>query len=120
MTKTPAKDHGQGSGRGVGDARRGPPPKVAITLRLDAERAKRLQALAERENRTLTNYVETALIRELSLRDEAARVITVRAVPGTSETLAPEDVVRGAGESDAAFATRRNLIAELWSIPDGE
>ena len=80
------------------DARRsGAPKKVAITLRLDPDRAKRLQILAETENRTLTNYVETALIRDLSLREDAARVITVLATPGTSNNIAPEDVVRGAG-----------------------
>ena len=94
------------------------PKKVAITLRLDPDRAKRLQILAETENRTLTNYVETALIRDLSLREEAARVITILAAPGTSSTIAAEDVVRGAAESDAAFARRRDLAVDLWSIPD--
>ena len=94
------------------------PKKVAITLRLDPDRVKRLQILAETENRTLTNYVETALIRDLSLREEATRVINILAAPGTSSTLAPEDVVRGAGESDAAFAKRRDLAVDLWSIPD--
>lgn len=120
MAKMRAKDHGQGARSGTGAARSGPPPKIAITLRLDAERAKRLQMIAEQENRTLTNYVETALIRDLSLRDEAARVITVRAAAGTSAKIAPEDVERGAEESDAAFAKRRDLIADLWSIPDSE
>jgi len=94
------------------------PKKVAITLRLDPDRVKRLQILAETENRTLTNYVETALIRDLSLREEATRVITILAAPGTSSAIAPEDVVRGAGESDAAYARRRDLAVELWSIPD--
>ena len=94
------------------------PKKVAITLRLDPDRVKRLQSLAETENRTLTNYVETALIRDLSLREEAARVITLLAAPGTSSIIAPEDVVRGEGEADAAYARRRALAVDLWSIPD--
>jgi hypothetical protein len=39
--------------------------KVAITLRLDAERVAQLQALAVAENRSLTDYVETAVLRDL-------------------------------------------------------
>ena len=92
--------------------------KVAITLRLDAARVRQLQSIAEAENRTLTNYVETALLRDLALRDEAARIITMQAAPGTSEHVAPEDIERGDGESDEAFARRRDLLVELWSIPD--
>ncbi len=111
-TKTP-----RGGGRGE-STRAG--AKVAITLRLDAERARQLQAVAKAENRTLTNYVETALIRDLSLRDEAARVITMHAAPGTSSCIAPKDVVRAEGESDAAYAKRRDVLVELWSIPDRE
>lgn len=118
MTQTRGKSQGSGAARTAGSSRTRPPAKIAITLRLDAERARRLQALADEENRTLTNYVETALIRELSLRDEAARVITMRAAPGTSASIAPEDVVRGEGESDAAYAKRRELVADLWSLPD--
>src|SRR5689334_21161325 len=82
---------------------------VAITIRLDPDRARQLQAIAEAENRTLTNFVETTLIRDLALRDEAARVITMRAAPGTSEHVVPADIERGAGESDEAYARRRDL-----------
>lgn len=120
MTRAHTKDHGQDIGRGVAAKRTRPPAKVAITLRLDADRARRLQAIAEEENRTLTNYVETALIRDLSLRDEASRVITMRAAPGTSSRITPEDVLRGEGESEAAYAKRRGLVTDLWSIPDSE
>jgi len=93
--------------------------KVAVTLRLDPVRVRQLQAVAAAENRTLTNYVETALIRDLALRDEAARVIAMRVAPGMSPRIAPDDVVRGKGESDAAYARRQALLAELWTIPDG-
>jgi len=93
--------------------------KVAVTLRLDPVRVRQLQAVAAAENRTLTNYVETALIRDLALRDEAARVITMRVAPGMSPRIAPDDFVRGKGESDAAYAERQALLAELWTIPDG-
>jgi hypothetical protein len=110
MAKVRTKDVGRG----------GKPAKVAITLRLEEDQARRLQAIAAAENRSLTNYVETALIRDLALRDEAARVITVLAAPGVSARLAPEDVVRGNEESEAAFAKRRDLLVELWAIPDSE
>ena len=116
------RSHSRGSGVPLAPSRRTRPAgsarKVAITLRLDAVRAQRLQEIAAAENRTLTNYVETTLIRDLALRDEAARVITMYAAPGTSDGLVPETVVRGEGESDEAYLRRRELVAELWSIPD--
>jgi hypothetical protein len=95
-----------------------PGGKVAITLRLDAERVAQLQAIADAENRSLTNYVETALLRDLSRRDEAERVITMYVAPGISDSIRPEDVVRAAGESDEDYAARQALMMELWSIPD--
>jgi hypothetical protein len=100
--------------------RRPPPEKVAITVRLDRARVRHLQAAADAENRTLTNYVETALIRDLSLRDEASRVITMHAAPGTSASIFAGDIVRADGESDAAHARRQALLIELWSIPDSD
>jgi hypothetical protein len=92
--------------------------KVAITVRLDAERVRQLQAAAEGENRTITNYVETALIRDLEMRDEASRVITMYVAPGVPDRIEPEEVIRGPGESDAAYAKRQALVVALWSIPD--
>jgi hypothetical protein len=103
--------------RGTTSAHR-QPSKVAITLRLDAERARRLQAIAEAENRSLTNYVETALLRELALREEAERVITMHVAPDTSPSIRPEDVIRAEGETDEDYAARQALAVELWSIPD--
>ena len=97
-----------------------PPTKVAITVRLDLARARQLQAVADAENRTLTNYVETTLIRDLSLRDEASRVITMLAAPETSTRIDAADIARADGESDAAYARRQALLIELWSIPDSE
>jgi hypothetical protein len=118
MAQARTKNPTGGTRRAKGSRPDKAPAKVAVTVRLDAARVRQLQALATAENRTLTNYVETALIRDLSLRDEAVRVITMHAVPGTSTRIAPEDVVRGEGESDAAYARRRDLLVELWSIPD--
>jgi hypothetical protein len=94
-----------------------PSGKVAITLRLDAGRLRRLQAIAEAENRTLTNYVETALLRDLARREEADRVITMYVPEGASTNIRPEDVVRAEGESDEEYAERQALTVELWSIP---
>jgi hypothetical protein len=94
-----------------------PRAKVAITLRLDAAAAHRLQAIAEGENRSLTNYVETALLRDLAQRDEADRVITMHVAPDASTSIRPEDVVRAEGESDEEYAERQALAVELWSIP---
>lgn len=92
--------------------------KVAVTVRLDPAQAKLLQAVAAAENRTLTNYVETALARDLALRDEASRVITVLAAPGTSARVDASSIIRGQDESDTAYANRQALAVELWSIPD--
>jgi hypothetical protein len=95
-----------------------PRAKVAITLRLDADAVRRLQTIAEAENRSLTNYVETALLRDLTRRDEAERVITMYVAPGVPASIRPEDIIRGEGESDEAYAERQALMVELWSIPD--
>jgi hypothetical protein len=118
MAQARIKNPGAASPRRIRSSPK-PPTKVAITLRLDAARAEQLQAIAEAENRTLTNYVETALIRDLSMRDEATRVITMRAALDTSTRIDPNDVVRGDGESDAAYAKRQALLVDLWAIPDG-
>jgi hypothetical protein len=95
-----------------------PPAKVAITLRLDPERVALLQAIAEAENRSLTNYVETSLLRDLSRREEAERVITMYVAPGVPDSIRPEDVIRAEGESDEDYAERQALMVELWSVPD--
>jgi hypothetical protein len=94
-----------------------PSAKVAITLRLTSESARRLQAIAEAENRSLTNYVETALLRDLARREEAERVITMYVAPDVPTFIRPEDVVRAEGESDEAYAERQALMVELWAIP---
>lgn len=104
-------------------ARSAPPvaaAKVAVTVRLDPVRVQQLQAAADADNRTLTNYVETALIRDLALRDEASRVITMHAAPGTSSLIDPANIPRAEGETDAAYARRQSLLTALWSIPDSD
>jgi hypothetical protein len=114
LTKPAAAGRGS-AGRPLATHRQ--PTKVAITLRLDAERVRQLEAIAEAENRSLTNYVETALLRDLERRNEAERVITMYVAPGTSSSIRPEDVVRAEGETDEEYAARQALTVELWSIP---
>jgi len=94
--------------------------KVAVTVRLDPVRVQQLQAAADAENRTLTNYVETALIRTLGQIDEASRVIAMHAAPGTSSQIDPTAILRAKGESDSAYLRRQSLLTELWSIPDSD
>jgi hypothetical protein len=78
--------------------------KTAITVRVDPTRLRALQQFAAAENRSLTNFIETTLIRSLAAREEAARVITMRAAPGTAKDVAPDSIIRGAGETDADYA----------------
>jgi hypothetical protein len=66
----------------------------------------------------LKNDVETALVQGLSMQNEAACLITVRAAPETATRITPEDVVRGGEESDTAYAKRQALLVDLWAIPD--
>ena len=101
-------------------AQASPTGKVAVTIRLDPVRVRQLQAAASAENRTLTNYVETALILGLAQRDEASRVIAMHAAPGTSIRTDPAAILRAAGETDRAYARRQALLTELWSIPDSD
>jgi hypothetical protein len=91
-----------------------------VTVRLDLARVQQLQAAAEAENRSLTNYVETALLRDLARRDEASRVIAMRVAPEAAAQIDPDNVARGAGESDIAYAKRQELMLELWSVPDSD
>jgi hypothetical protein len=118
MTDTLTKPAAAGRGSAARPpAKHRQPTKVAITLRLDAERVRQLEAIAEAENRSLTNYVETALLRDLERRNEAERVITMHVAPGTSSSIRPEDVARPEGETDEDYAARQALTVELWSIP---
>lgn len=93
--------------------------KIPVTLRLDADRFKRLEILARAENRTVTNFVETAVLRDLEAKEEAARVITMF-VPPEAAALTPGPLVRTEGESDERYAERSALMDVLFSIPDSE
>jgi hypothetical protein len=90
--------------------------KIPVTLRLDAERFKRLQILARAENRTVTNFVETAVLRDMEAKEEAARVITMF-VPPEAAALTPGKLLRTEGESDERYAERSALMDRLFAIP---
>ena len=104
-----------------GSAVRTSPPnrsgtKIAVTLRLDADRFKRLEVLARAENRSVTNFVETAVLRDLEAKEEAARVITMF-VPPEAAALTPGKLLRTEGESDERYAERSALMDRLFTIP---
>ena len=89
----------------------------ALTLRLDPAHFTRLAALAARENRTPTNYVETLVLRDIEAKDELRRVISVHAAPETAD-MAPGVLERGEDESDARYTRRKAAFDALLSIPD--
>ena len=93
--------------------------KQAITLRLDPTEFRRLELLARAENRTPTNYVETALLRDMEAKEEAARVITMF-VSNEAAVLLPGALVRTEGESDERYAERSTLMDKLFAVPDAE
>lgn len=96
-----------------------PTRKVPLTLRLDEARFRKLELLAEAENRTPTNYVETALLRDMAAKEEAARAITML-VPAEAAALAPGPLLRTEGESDERYAERSALLDRLFAIPDAD
>jgi hypothetical protein len=93
--------------------------KVPITLRIDEARFQKLMLLAEAENRTPTNYVETALLRDIAAKEEAARVITML-VPPEAAVASPGTLLRSEGESDDRYAERSSLFDRLFAIPDSD
>lgn len=95
------------------------PAKQAITLRLDQTQFRRLERLARAENRTPTNYVETAVLREMDAKEEASRVITMF-VAEDAARLVPGALARSEGESDERYAERSALMDRLFAIPDAE
>ena len=93
--------------------------KQAITLRLDPAKFKRLELLAQAENRTPTNYVETALLRDMEAKEEDARVITMF-VPKEAAALEPGALMRTEGKSNERYAERSTLMEKLFAVPDAE
>lgn len=78
----------------------------SITMRLDPSILSAAKVRAKANNRTLTNYVETLLMRDLVAHDESTK-ITVFAPEGIPDQY---EVVRDAGESDASYAEGKDLV----------
>jgi hypothetical protein len=93
--------------------------KLAITLRLDAARFRKLEMLAAAENRSVTNYVETTLLRDMAAKEEAARPLEMF-VPADAASVTPGVLLRNADESDARYAARVAVMDRLFDLPDSE
>ena len=82
--------------------------RQSMTIRLDPAVLKAARTRARRQNRTLTNYIETVLRRDLDLESEGSRVEVI-APPG----LRDHEPVPLAGESPKRREFRRRLISAL-------
>jgi hypothetical protein len=94
--------------------------KEAITIRLEPTQVARLRVVAREQNRSLTNYVETAILRDLKAWDETSRVITQFVAPGVPDKIDRDDVQRPAHMTDEQYAAHQDVVLALWSIPDCE
>jgi hypothetical protein len=93
--------------------------KVPITLRLDEATFAQLRLLAEAENRSPTNYVETTVLRDLAAKAEAVRVMTMF-VPPDAAAAVPGVLLRTEGESDERYTERAALMERLFAVADTE
>ena len=80
--------------------------RQSITMRLDPSILSAAKVRAKANNRTLTNYVETLLMRDLVNHDDEGK-ITVFAPEGIPDEY---EVVRDPGESDASYAEGKELV----------
>jgi hypothetical protein len=84
----------------------------AFTMRFRPEVAEFLQAQAKAGNRSVTNFVETLLLREKARFEESQRQLSVQAV---ADLLRHEQhkLLRDAEETDEEYATREELFEVL-------
>ncbi len=84
----------------------------AFTMRFRPDVAEFVQAQASAGNRSVTNFVETLLLRENARFEETQRQLTVLAV---ADLLRHErhDLVRDVDEADAEYAARSDLFGAL-------
>ncbi len=84
----------------------------AFTMRFRPEIAEFVQAQASAGNRSVTNFVETLLLREKACFEESQRQLTVQAA---ADLLRQErhSLVRDSDEDDADYAARSELFATL-------
>ena len=89
------------------------PAPTSIRIRLDRETRKRLECIAAYEHRSVANYVQRLIDRDLKAREEAARVIHVFVAPELAD--APFGVVgREEGESEEEYAERAAALDTLF------
>lgn len=84
----------------------------AFTMRFRPEVAEFVQAQARAGNRSVTNFVETLLLREKASHEEEQRQITVQAAADLLQHRR-HDLVRDADEADAEYAARAELFGTL-------
>ena len=87
----------------------------AFTMRFRPEVAEFVQAQARAGNRSVTNFVETFLLREKAHFEESQRQLIVQAVP---DLLRHEkhDLIRDADEFDAEYVARGELFGTLLDL----
>ena len=84
----------------------------AFTMRFRPEVAEFVQAQAKAGNRSVTNFVETMLLREKARFEESQRQLTVQA---TGDLLRHEhhDLIRDGDETDDEYAARSEVFGAL-------
>ncbi len=81
--------------------------------------SRKLALLAEREHRSVKNYVETQVKLHIEHEPEGKRVVTMYVAPELVGVRQGK-LKRSDGESDARYAQRKALFDELISLPDIE
>lgn len=84
----------------------------AFTMHFRPEVAEFVQAQARASNRSVTNFVETLLLREKASFEEAQSQLVVQGVPDLLRH-GRHDLRRDAEETDEEYATRAPLFGEL-------
>ena len=84
----------------------------AFTMRFRSDVADFVQAQARAGNRSVTNFVETLLLREKARFEEGQRQLAVRAVPDLLRHQ-DHDLVRDADETDVEYSARAELFGAL-------
>jgi len=84
----------------------------AFTMRFRPEVAEFVQEQAQASNRSVTNFVETLLLREKARFEESQRQLTIQAA---ADLLRHErhKLVRDADETDAEYVARDALFGAL-------
>jgi len=84
-----------------------------VTVRLNPEAHDRLARMARVEHRSVAAFLAMLVEREIAARDEAERVIRVYVAPELAG-VPFGDPDRRSGESDRAYAARRQTIDTLF------